>query len=107
MNTNVPLKRLENGKAMNDYGVVPADLIALVSGVNLASVNKVLLALNVISDVLDTHVEALIDPTALPADRAGQQRYEATDRIAQSLLNQPETLLAEPYLHFIDRMSRH
>ncbi len=107
MNTQAAPPRSPNGRMLTDHDVVAADLIALVSGVNLASVNKVILAMNVISDGLDVDTDELLETTALPSDRADPIRYANTEAAARLIVVAPEALVAEPYLHFIDRMSRH
>lgn len=107
--SNQTLSRSRNGIRLAVHKVVPADIIALVSGVNLASVNKVILAMNVVADGLHVSIPTLADTASLPADRAepGGERYENTESIAQELMHTPEAVVAEPMLHFIDRMSRH
>lgn len=107
MNMNDTLQRRGNGSTVPGQSFVAADIIALVSGVNLSSVNKVLLALNVIADGLDIENAHLLNPSALPGERADAARYAATEEVAHRLVTTPEARVAEPYLHFIDRMSRH
>lgn len=107
MNKQTAPPRSPNGRMLAEHDVVAADLIALVSGVNLASVNKVILAINVVADGLYVDPDELIEIDALPSERADNVRYANTESIARSLVTSPEALVAEPYLHFIDRMSRH
>ena len=101
------LSRAPNGSQLVGHKVVPADIIALVSGVNLASVNKVILAMNVVADGLDVEFDELLDTHKMPADRAEGARFENTLLVADTLVGTAEAIVAEPYLHFIDRMSRH
>ncbi len=99
--------RAANGRMLEEHDVVAADLIALVSGVNLASVNKVILAMNVVAKGLEVDTDELLLTNALPADRADSVRYANTENAARLLLDTPDAMSAESYLHFIDRMSRH
>ncbi len=107
MNNQTAPPRSANGQMLADHDVVAADLIALVSGVNLASVNKVILAMNVIADALDVDTDELLNTYNLPSERADPLRYANTENAAKLLVSSPEVLVAEPLLHFIDRMSRH
>lgn len=99
--------RFDDGQYLPNHDVVAADLIALVAGVNLASVNKVVLALNLISATLNEGFEDLLDSESLPTERADQTRIEVTELIAQQIASEPEAIALEPQLHFVERMSRH
>ena len=96
-----------DGKLLPDHAVVAADLIALVAGVNLASVNKVIQAINLISVTLDQSFEDLLDIGSLPTERANPERLTFTDQAARRIVSQPEALALESQLHFVERMSRH
>lgn len=65
-------KRTEDGRPdihHGDCNVVAADAIALLSGVNFSTVERVLAALHVIQDYSDTEAGKLIDLGAVPLKR--------------------------------------
>lgn len=106
MNTSIEREQLENGRCMPAKDVVAADLIALVSGVNLASVNKLVHALNIVSKSLGIPYDQLLSSSDLPRGRADATRLQNTERLASVLTRAPYAIDVEPEIHFIGRMAR-
>jgi hypothetical protein len=106
MKTDNLASELENGICLPGQDVVAADLVAIISGVNLASVNKIIRAIKIATCSLNVPYEVLLSTGALPAGRADSARLFNTERLAKKLVTSPSAIAEEQHLHFIERMSR-
>lgn len=104
-------KRLPSGRVMQGTEATCADTIALLSGVNLGSVVKVLAALEAIKLTVPmppaAKIERVLDiPLSAPRfDGTEHQRVEGTKALVQRVCENPRVVYLDSILHLSSRFT--
>lgn len=104
------MKLYENGIPIAGTDLVAVDAISFISGVNFGSVVKVLAAIQLVTEELDTSMDEVVNPTQMPHkpckfDGTTDRREKETAAFVDLMMKSPINIDLKEYLNLFRRLS--